>query len=79
MTEDDIRALLWHKQLAFVDFGSVTLVKPTGRYIDTSSGVKSDDYLSNRRWKIEVLTGFLLTPKWVCASQLKQIQMVITA
>ncbi len=79
MTEDDIRALLWHKQLAFVDFGSVTLVKPTGRYIDTSSGTRSDDYLSNRRWQIEVLTGFFLTPKWVCFSQLKQIQTVVTA
>jgi hypothetical protein len=76
MTEDDIRALLWHKQLAFVDFGSVTLVKPTGRYIDTSSGTRSDDYLSNRRWQIEVLTGFFLTPKWVCFSQLKSIQTV---
>lgn len=79
MTEDDIRALLWHKQLAFVDFGSVTLVKTTGRYIDTSSGARADDYLSNRRWQVEVLTGFFLTPKWVCASQLKQIQTVTIA
>lgn len=76
MTEDDVRALLWNKQLAFVDFGSVTLVKPTGRYIDTSSSAKSDDYLYSRRWQIEVLTGFFLTPKWVCFSQLKPIQTV---
>ena len=76
MNEDDIRALIWNKQLAFVDFGSVTLVKPTGRYIDTSNGVKHDDFLPNRRWKIEVLHGFFLTPKWVCASQLKQIQNI---
>jgi hypothetical protein len=78
MTEDDIRALLWHKQLAFVDFGSVTLVKPTGRYIDTSH-TKDEYYLPNRRWRIEVLTGIFLTPNWVCSSQLKPIQMVVTA
>jgi hypothetical protein len=76
MIEDDIRALIWNKQLAFVDFGSVTLVKPTGRYIDTSSGTRFDDYLSNRKWQIEVLVGFFLTPKWVCASQLKHIQNI---
>jgi hypothetical protein len=76
MNEDYIRALLFHKQLALVDFGSVTLVKPTGRYIDTNSGLKADDYLFNRRWQIEVLVGFFLTPRWVCASQLKHIQNI---
>ena len=72
MIEDDIKSLIWHKELALIDFGSAKIVKPTGRYIDCGSGEKEDSYLPSRRWLIEIKDGF--SKRWVSSHQLKTIQ-----
>ena len=75
MIEDDIKAMLWNKELALVDFGSVKLVKPTGRYVDTAAAIKDEYYITAHRWLVEVEMGFALQKKWVSFSQLKEIKM----
>lgn len=77
MIEDDIKSLLWHKELAFIDFGSAKIVKPTGRYIDPLSGEKDDFYISNRRWLIEIKNGYF-SKQWVNSCQIKPIQSLKT-
>lgn len=77
MNEDDIKSLLWHKELALIDFGSAKIVKPTGRYIDSLNGEKDDMYIPNRRWLVEIKNDYF-SKRWVNACQLKSIQSLKT-
>lgn len=71
----DIAELLKHKQLARLDFGTVEIVKPTGRYIDSYEFQQADLIEQRHRFIVEVKTGlsYFFTKKWVSASLLKPL------
>ena len=61
----DIKELLQEKQLALLDFGSVELVKPTGRFID------ADDYETG--YIIEIQKNLFGAKSWVAINRLRII------
>lgn len=69
----DIEELLAHKELGQYDFGSVKLVRPTGRYIDANELEKPELTTDRLRFIVEVKSG-LFSKHWVPASQLKPIR-----
>ena len=73
MNEELVKYLMSQKELGLVDFGSIKVVKPTGRFIETTEHINPDFYEPRQRWQIEVKTDFFTT-KWVYANNLKTIQ-----
>jgi len=70
----EIKELLNQKTLGLYDFGTVTEVKPTGRFIDAMDSVQPDYVETRHRFQVEVKKGFFDSPKWVSACNLKIIK-----
>jgi hypothetical protein len=70
----EIKELLNQKTLGLYDFGSVTEVKPTGRFIDALDTEKPDYFEPRHRFVVEVKKGFFGSAKWVLACNLKVIK-----
>jgi hypothetical protein len=68
-----IEELVKCKKLALYDFSSVSVVKPTGRYLDAEEDNLPEYYQNNMRYSVEVKTGWL-SKKWVLARNLKTIK-----
>ena len=70
----DIKNLISQKTLGYWDFGSVTLVRPTGRFIDAADTGHPDSFLERHRFAVEVKEGWFGPAKWVSACNLKIIK-----
>ena len=70
-----IEHLLTAKELALYDFGSIRIVKPTGRYIDAEQYQNPEYYEPRGRYMIEVRGSglFSFDKKWVSSNNLKQL------
>ena len=69
----NIEELIGHKKLAWYDFGAISIVKPTGRYLDVLQDMKPDFYEERNRFSVEVKTSWF-SKKWVTACNLKVIK-----
>ena len=72
-----IEHFLKNKELGLYDWGTVSIVYPTGRFIATDTGQSPDYYDPRFRFMIEVRTSkFLGSKKWVSLQNLKEIQRI---
>lgn len=70
----DIEKLVSHKELGLYDFGSVTMVRPTGRYVDACDLGEPNFIESRLRYCVEVKNGWFGKKRWVSANCLKPIR-----
>jgi len=74
MSKIDVSEILKKKQIAVMDFGTVTIVRPTGRYIDATGS----DFVEPRfSFLVEVKgLGMWSSKRWVPMNQIKIIEEV---
>ncbi len=72
MSKIDVSEILKKKQIAVMDFGTVTIVRPTGRYIDATGS----DFVEQRfSFLVEVRgLGMWASKRWVPLSHIKVIE-----
>ena len=72
MSKIDLSELLKKKQIAVMDFGLVTIVRPTGRYIDATG---ADCVEPRFRFLVEVRgMGMWSSKSWVPLSRIMVIE-----
>lgn len=69
----DIQKMVRAKELGLCDMGPVTIVKPTGRFIDCFENGAADLVEPRHRWVVEVRGGLFSTRWWVLAQNLKTV------
>lgn len=70
-----LQAFIKSKELGLYDFGSVSVVYPTGRFIECNTDPVPDYYENRHRFMIEVrLSKILGSKKWVSLNNLKEIR-----
>ena len=63
------------KELGLYDFGSISVVYPTGRFITCNTDPVPDYYENRHSFMIEVrLSKFSWSKKWVSLNNLKEIR-----
>lgn len=70
-----LQAFIKSKELGLYDFGSISVVYPTGRFITCNTDPVPDYYENRHRFMIEVrLSKFSWSKKWVSLNNLKEIR-----
>jgi hypothetical protein len=70
-----LQSFIKSKELGLYDFGCVSVVYPTGRFIEVYSDPLPDYYEKRHRYMIEVrLSKILGSKKWVSLNNLKEIR-----
>ena len=70
----EIEKLVSHKELGLYDLGGVTMVRPTGRYVDACDLGVPEFMESRLRYCVEVKEGWFGRKRWVSANRLKPIR-----
>ena len=73
MNRIELERMIRAKELALYDCGSITLVRPTGRYLDTYEHGAADHVEPRHKWIVEVKGGLFGSKWWVYALNLKNI------
>lgn len=76
MNEEQVKYLISQKELGWFDLGVVRIVRPTGRFIESTEMTNPDYYESRYRWQIEVKTD-LFSRAWISSTNLKTIKKAI--
>ena len=72
MSKIDVSELLKKKQIAVMDFGTVTIVRPTGRYIDATG---ADFFEPRFSFLVEVRgLGMWSSKRWVPLNRIRVIE-----
>ena len=70
-----LQSFIKSKELGLYDFGSVSVVYPTGRFIECNTDPVPDYYEKRHRFMIEVRTNkFWGDKRWVNLNNLKEIR-----
>ena len=70
-------SLLKEPKLAHYDWGSVKMMRPTGRYTDASENGNLDGFEPRLRYIVEVKEpGFFGAVRWLPVAALKRVQRI---